>query len=184
MDGIGAVTDTVNRIHPISVNSLSALTGIIHYESIPEGETFIHKGTRNEFEYIILDGVCRSCLTSPEGEDVTVSFYQDKSVITPNVARTFNHLSSLNFQALTKIKAGVFKANDLVVLMRENPELRSFANAVLQNELIMKVNKEIYNASLPAKERLLAFRKQFHSLENIIPHTYIASYQGCWPFFC
>ena len=53
MDGIEAVTDTVNKIHPISVNSLSALISIIHYESIPEGQTFINKGARNEFEYII-----------------------------------------------------------------------------------------------------------------------------------
>ena len=89
-----------------------------------------------------------------------------------------NSYSSLNFQALTDLEVGIFKAGGLVELMRENTELRAFANAVLQNELIRKVNKEIFNASFSARERLIEFRKQYKLLENLIPHTYIATYLG------
>ena len=72
---------------------------------------------------------------------------------------------------LTDLEIARFKAIDLVNLMKEKPELRNFANAVLQTELILKSNKELYNASLTAKERLIQFREQFKSLENLIPHS-------------
>ncbi len=60
----------------------------------------------------------------------------------------------------------------------ENQEIKHFAYKVIQNELISKMEKEIGMASLPAKERLSKFREKFKSLENIIPHTDIASYLG------
>jgi len=41
--------------------------------------------------------------------------------------------------------------------------------------LNQKVEKEIGLASLTAKERLIAFRKKNQLLENLIPHTDIAS---------
>ena len=63
-------------------------------------------------------------------------------------------------------------------LMINNLEIRRFGNAVLRNELTRKVDKEIGLASLTAKERLLKFREQYPMLENLIPHTDIASYLG------
>ena len=63
-------------------------------------------------------------------------------------------------------------------LMIENIEIRNFANTVLQNELRIRVDKEIGLASLSAKERLIVFRTLYKSLENRIPHTEIASYLG------
>ena len=57
--------------------------------------------------------------------------------------------------------------------MIKDIEIRNF---VLQNELILKVEKEIGLASLTAKERLIEFRKKYKHLENFVPHTDIASY--------
>ncbi len=178
MDKEKIVSEIINNIYSISNNSLSELLRITHFESIPSEKTFIKISTRNEYEYFALSGICRSYLINPEGEDITISFFLENSVLTPNTARTFNNYSSLNFQALTDMEIGVFNANKLVELMKINPELRSFANSVLQKELILKVKKEINNASLSAKERLIDFRKQLKSLENIIPHPLIASYLG------
>jgi hypothetical protein len=62
--------------------------------------------------------------------------------------------------------------------MIENLEIRFFANTVLRNELIRKVDKEIGLASLTAKERLLQFRAWYDSMENKVPHPMIASYLG------
>jgi hypothetical protein len=50
--------------------------------------------------------------------------------------------------------------------------------AVLRAELLKKVQKEIGMASLAGKERLLQFRKEFPMLENLVPHTDIATYLG------
>jgi CRP-like cAMP-binding protein len=41
-----------------------------------------------------------------------------------------------------------------------------------------KVEKEIGLASFTAKKRLIRFREQYALLENLIPHTDIATYLG------
>ena len=63
-------------------------------------------------------------------------------------------------------------------ILINNLEIRRFGNTVLRNELARKVDKEIGSASLSAKERLLKFREEYPLLENLIPHTHIASYLG------
>jgi len=70
------------------------------------------------------------------------------------------------------------EAKEFEVLRSENEEVRNCAFTVLQNELLMKVSKEIGLASLTAKGRLKRFWHEYHNLEHLIPHPYIASYQG------
>ena len=82
------------------------------------------------------------------------------------------------FQASTDLEIATINASDFQNLMITNSEIRNFANTVLQNELILKVEKEIGLASLSAKERLIKFRERYKILENLIPHTEIASYLG------
>ena len=178
MDQNRIVANIIKSIHHVSINSINELVDITDYHSIQKDDIFIKKNTRDEYEYFVLSGTCRSYLINDEGEDITISFFLGGCVLTPNVARTSNNNSSLNFQALSDMEIGLFNAKKLVKLMQVNEELRSFANTVLQNELILKANKEINNASLSAKERLIEFRKQYHFLENQVPHTYIASYLG------
>jgi CRP-like cAMP-binding protein len=84
----------------------------------------------------------------------------------------------LYFQALTEVKIVSIDAVEFEKLMIDNLEIRNFGNTVLRNELIKKVDKEIGLASLTAKERLINFRNHFPMLENVIPHSDIASYLG------
>ena len=83
-----------------------------------------------------------------------------------------------NFQALTDLKLATINAKAFREQIRHNAEIRDFANTVLKNELLQKMEKEIGLASLTAKERLLKFREQFPMLENLISHADIASYLG------
>jgi CRP-like cAMP-binding protein len=148
------------------------------FEVIEKDVDFIVKGRQDIFEYFVLSGICRCYLINQEGEEITISFYKEKSVLPPNVTRTSKSYSSLNFQALTNLHICRFKASRLVELMQEYTEWRNFANTVLFNELKRKTDKEVNHASLPAKERLMIFRKEFKNLENLVPHPYIASYLG------
>jgi CRP-like cAMP-binding protein len=109
---------------------------------------------------------------------MTIQFFQSPTVISPHITRTRKEVSLLNYQSLTEVEVVYFSQQDLVDLMIQNLEVRFFANTVLQNELLQKVNKEIGLASLTAKERLLRFREDFDGLENLIPHPMIASYLG------
>ena len=172
------LTETINSIYPISLSSIKAIENLVSIENFQKKELIVKKGAHNKEEYFVLDGIVRSYILNPQGEEVTISFFCSNSVLTPHVARNKEGRSQLFFQALTNVKLAVMEAKEFEFLRSENEEVRNFAFTVLQNELLMKVSKEIGLASLTAKERLKRFRHEYHNLENLIPHPYIASYLG------
>lgn len=168
----------IHSIIPMSTNSINEIERISEYRSVDKGDTFIKRNKRDTSEYFLHEGVCRSYLISPEGEDVTLSFFTAGSVLSPYTTRTKEGISQLYFQALTDVSLSSMSASEFEALMISNLEIRRFGNTVLRNELMKKVDKEIGLASLSAKERLLEFREQYPMLENLIPHPEIASYLG------
>jgi CRP-like cAMP-binding protein len=172
------VKNIVEDIFPISKESFQKIDGLLKLETFEKGEIFIKRNKRNEKEYFILNGVCKSYLINPDGEEITISLFTENNILSPQSIRTSKNISNLNFKALTKLELVSMNAKKFEDLMIENIEIRQFGNTVLQNELIAKVEKEIGLASLTAKERLIEFRKKNKLLENLIPHTDIASYLG------
>ena len=168
----------VNKVSPISERSLDLISDLILVEVYEKGDVFIDRGKKNNKEYFVYEGVCRSFLLSPEGEEVTISYFLEGSVLSPNKTRTANQISHLNFQALTRLTVASLNADKFEQLMINHIDIREFGNMVLQNELLAKVEKEIGLASLNAKERLILFREKYHFLENLISHADIASYLG------
>ena len=168
----------INKVSPVSEGSLDLVSDLIVIEVYEKGDVFIDRGKKNNKEYFVFEGICRSFLLSPEGEEVTISFFLEGSVLSPNKTRTANQISHLNFQALTKLTVASLNADKFEQLMINHIDIREFGNMVLQNELLAKVEKEIGLASLNAKERLILFREKHHFLENLISHVDIASYLG------
>ena len=168
----------LNKRFSLSVDASQQLASLIRISEIGKGTTFVRSGKINTDEYLILDGICRSFVMNPNGEDVTLSFFTSDSAISPNLTRTESGTSIINIQALTDVRLAFFSSVDLMTSMGSNREIENWANGVLQNELLQKVRKEINQNSLKAKERLISFRLKYPSLENHIAHSYIASYLG------
>ncbi len=168
----------VSKVSPVSERSLDLMSDLIVVEVYEKGDIFIDRGKKNNKEYFVYEGVCRSFLLSPEGEEVTISYFLEGGVLSPNKTRTANQISHLNFQALTKLTVASLNADKFEQLMINYIDIREFGNMVLQIELLAKVEKEIGLASLNAKERLILFREKYHFLENLISHVDIASYLG------
>jgi CRP-like cAMP-binding protein len=168
----------VNKVSPVSEGSLDMVSDLILVEVYEKGDVIIDRGKRNNKEYFVYEGVCRSFLLSPEAKEVTISYFLEGSVLSPNRTRTANQISHLNFQALTKLTLASLNADKFEQLMINYIDIREFGNMILQNELLAKVEKEIGLASLNAKERLILFREKYHFLENLISHVDIASYLG------
>lgn len=168
----------VNKVSPVSEGSLDLISDLILVEFYEKGDVFIDRGKKNNKEYFVYEGVCRSFLLSPEGEEVTISYFLEGSILSPNKTRTANQKSHLNFQALTKLTVASLNADKFEQLMINHIDIREFGNMVLQYELLAKVEKEIALASLNGRERLILFREKYHFLENLISHVDIASYLG------
>lgn len=173
-----AIEEIIKSIHPLSIDSTNQVVELVEFQYYKKGSCFIERGKRNSYEYFLLDGVCRSFVLDPDGEEITISFFNAGTVLSPFVTRTVNEISNLNFQASTDIKVGIMDASRFLDLMVDHLDIRDFGNMVLKIELQKKVEKEIGHASLTAKERLLRFRDEFPLLENLVPHSSIATYLG------
>ena len=175
---IDIVKNIINKISPISDKSFLEIERLLEFESYAKGENFISKNKRNVNEYFVLNGICKSYLINPEGEEITISFFLENSILSPHSTRVSNNISSHYFKALTDMEVALINSVAFEKLMIDNIEIREFGNAVLHKELQSKIEKEIGLASFTAKERLIEFRLKHKGLENLIPHTDIASYLG------
>lgn len=168
----------IDLICPISENSFNEFYELLEYENYSKGDIIIEKGKTNRKEYFIFEGICRSVLYNPNGEEVTIAFFADNTVLSPHTARSLKGISIYYFRALTDMKLATIYADKFESLMIQNLEIRNLGYTIMIRELSQKVEKEIAMASMTAKERLVIFRKKYPLFENLIPHTYIASYLG------
>ena len=171
----------LNMYAPVDRNSADL---IFHHGSVSvfkKNEIVFHEGRFNAFEYFQLEGVSHRFNTDSESQCITTGIYQDEMVITPHFSRTRDHKSIFSLQALTEctyltVPAGVYRD-----ISEKNHQIRMFGRGVVEKEFIRHLNFEVLFRSYTAKDRLLYFREQYPLLENIIPHTVIASFLGITP---
>jgi CRP-like cAMP-binding protein len=178
MDMSDRIAPIINSVAAMSANALSRIQDLVQYIPFEKGELIAEVGQRNRSEYFVIEGICKSFLPSPEGEEVTLSFFVSNSIISPYTARHIDGKSIINIRALTHVEAAVIDAEEFEKLMIDDLEIRHFGNAALRNELMEKVQKEIGMASLLGKSRLQNLRSKYPNIENQIPHADIASYLG------
>lgn len=170
---------TIEKCTPhVSLKSRKELAAICEGQNFKSGTLLFKPNQPEQSEYILLQGVARTFLLNTEGEEITLTFFDDNTVLPPFVTRTVKGKSILYSEALTDCSFVKIDAKAFESLMIANLEIREFGNTVLRQELLHKVNKEIRMASWSARERLEQFRKDFAMLENRIPHPMIASYLG------
>ena len=172
------IKSIINSIMPLSISSLEKINNIIIVETLNKGASITEINNTNNDEYFVLEGICKSFIDNTEGEEITLSFFMSNAIISPYTTRIKNGKSVLNLKCLTDVTLAKMDAHKFENMMIEDEEIRNFANTVLRNELMHKVQKEIGLASLPAKIRLQRLRKKFPNIENLVPHADIASYLG------
>lgn len=141
-------------------------------------KTIFQSGKPNAFEYFLLSGMLQRFNLNEKGEEITTGFYQDLSVVTPHFARTINGKSIFSLRSLTPVELIAIPVKEFDQLRMNNEEFEQFGQRVIEGELIKTISTEIAFRSSTAKERLLHLRKTYPNIENLIPHTIIASYLG------
>ncbi|MFT5071821.1 MAG: CRP-like cAMP-binding protein [Planctomycetota bacterium] len=96
-------------------------------------------GRYTNLEYFMIKGTCKSFLYTPEGEDVTITFFMSGSIISPSTTRNREGKSIINMCALADVEIATINADEFEKLMIEDLEIRHFGNEVLRTELVEKV---------------------------------------------
>lgn len=175
------LVSTLGKYTTLKPGSLELILNNCKVLSLKKEEHLSVIGKADANEYFLLEGVMHRYVENEIGDPVSTGFYRSKSVLTPHFARTIAGKSIFNLQALTHVLAAAMPVKVLDSLRYSYEDIRAFGLKVVEQELLLSLNTEIAHRSLSAKDRLLAFRDTFPNLENLIPHTIIASYLGVTP---
>lgn len=171
----------IDSYAPVNLPGIEQIAEKGSFENYKKNEFIFAEKKFNAFEYFQLTGISHRFNMDENNTSVTTGIYVDKTVITPHFARTINSQSIFSLQALTdcmflKIPIGSFDE-----LRNNNEQIRRFGQSVVEKEFIQSLNYEVLFRSYTAKDRLMFFRVNYPSLENLIPHTIIASFLGITP---
>lgn len=172
----------IERTVSLSDDEKSAISSVCEIRTYKKNEIVIKQNIRFDNEIFVLEGILRGYYDTYNGKEVNVEFFQGPSVTAPWFTRTFNGLSSINYQALTDetilLEIHAERFDDL---MKNSAAINRWATGITQAELMRKTHREILLLTKSAEERFEVFRQMFRSLENHIPLNHIASYLGITP---
>lgn len=168
----------LNKYSPVSPSTITTVIDGGSMQSFKKNQVIFAEKKFNAFEYFQLEGISHRYNIDEENESITTGLYIGEEVITPHFARTINSQSIFSLQALTdctyiKIPIGAFDEFRFTM-----EPVRAFGQRVVEQEFIRSLNHEVLFRSFSAKDRLLYFRANYPALENLIPHTVIASFLG------
>lgn len=171
----------INGYSPVSPSAIETMINLGSLEEYPKGEIIFSEKKFNAFEYFQLQGISHRFNIDIDSQVITAGIFANENVITPHFARTKNSISIFSLQALTectfiKIPIGAFDN-----LRFTNEQIRAFGQRVVEREFTRHLNYEVLVRSYTAKDRLLFFRANYPGVENLIPHTIIASFLGITP---
>jgi CRP-like cAMP-binding protein len=171
----------IKRYYEVNHNSLKMILDHCGIRNLKGDEYLLKEGKSDGNEYFLLEGLMQRNILNHKGENITTGFYLTGTVLTPHFARTINGKSIFNIQALTDASLAELPVEMLDSLRFAYSDIRSFGLKVLERELLNSLSSEVSHRSMNAKDRLIAMRKNYPNLENMIPHTIIASFIGITP---
>lgn len=171
----------LNSYAPVGLAATELVFNNGTIEQFRKNEVVFAEKRFNAFEYFQYAGISHRFNTNSEQQQVSTGIFQNETVITPHFARTANGQSIFSVQALTdctflKVPARIFRE-----IMDTNSEVKIFGRSVVERELKQALHFEVLHRSHTAKDLLLYVRELYPGLENMIPHTIIASFLGITP---
>ncbi|MBL7864183.1 MAG: Crp/Fnr family transcriptional regulator [Cyclobacteriaceae bacterium] len=171
----------LNAYSPVTPAGVSLVMENGSIEACRKNDVIFPEKRFNAFEYFQLEGISHRYNSDEDQQALTTGIFMGETVITPHFTRTQNSQSIFALQALTdcvflKVPAGTFSQ-----LMDQHDQIRRFGRSVVEKEFVKGLQYEVIFRSFSAKDRLTYFRTHYPNLENIIPHTVIASFLGITP---
>lgn len=175
------VLATAQRITPVEASVFEPLLRDMRVVHLRSQDVLLRVGDAPPMECFVLDGVLRSWLGDAQGRAVTLDFYMGPCAMTPAIARSRAGQSRIHCEALTAARVVLFEAEALSRMMMADIAMARWGDAVLTQELVRRVDRELGLATQPAKERLVALRADKPGLEDLVPQHHLASYLGMTP---
>ncbi len=161
---------------PINEDSLEALSRLAQEASFPKQTTILDIGEKQNYIYLILQGMARSFYIDEKGNDITKLFMRENEFLMGEAL--FMEESLEVFEAVENLKCLRFDAKSFKDIVFSDPVFERIYIASLERTIRYKMRREYAFQCLNATERYLEFKKEYPNIENRLPQNLIASYLG------
>lgn len=171
----------VSSITELSSSSLDKLLAIFHPMSLPKDSYFAREGEMQSRIAFLNEGVIRAFYRTSTGKEYNKSFFIGPSFVGAYSALITGASNQINQQTLTSCTLLVADYKELNQLYTKFPEMERLGRRYAELAFVEKEQREIELVLFEAGERYNIFRKEYPTLENLIPQYHIASYLGITP---
>ena len=161
---------------PINEGSMEALSRLAQEVSFPKQTTILDIGEKQNYIYLILQGMARSFYIDEKGNDITKLFMRENEFLMGEAL--FMEESLEVFEAVENLKCLRFDAKSFKEIVFSDPVFERIYIASLERTIRYKMRREYAFQCLNATERYLEFQKEYPNIENRLPQNLIASYLG------
>lgn len=172
----------IDRYVPLSVGSKNAWSSLLRKEELTKGSYFLREGIIPKKVAFINKGLLSYDYINAEGRKVTKKFFSGNSLVTSTSALLKQEPGLFSIQALEDSILLSYSFEDFRELMKKHTDIAAFYICYLERHWVMeKEAAEITLKSHTAKQRYLAFEKEYPELRLRLKLHHIASYLAITP---
>jgi len=170
--------DYFNAISKLNESTWAKILPLFKEVKLLKNEYFAKENKTAHQIAFLKTGVVRAFFLNQEGKEYNKQFFVGQSLIGAYTSLLTGNVNLIAQQALTDCVIYTCDYASLTILYIEYPDLERFARIIAEHYFLEKEKKEIEIVLLDASQRYLLFKKEFPTLEQIIPQFHIASYLG------
>lgn len=170
--------DYFNAISELNESTWDRITPFFKEERLRKNEYFAHENKTATQIAFLKTGVVRAFFMNEEGKEYNKQFFVGQSIIGAYTSLLTESKNLIAQQALSDCVIYTCDYKALTNLYDDCPDLERFARKIAEHYFLEKEKKEIEIVLLDASQRYILFKKEFPTLEQLIPQLHIASYLG------
>jgi len=167
-----------NNISPIRAHTWDQIQPLFTQQTLAKGEYFVVEGKIAQKIGFLQEGIVRAFYRNRDGAEYNKHFFTPNIMLgafSSLVTRTPN---KINQQALTDCKLLTANYADITALYDNHQDIERVSRRLAEIHFAEKEKREVDIVLLDALQRYLIFKKEYPSLEQLIPQYHIASYLG------
>jgi len=170
--------DYFNAISKLKESTWDRIIPFFKEDGLRKNEYFAKENNTATQIAFLKTGVVRAYFINQEGKEYNKQFFVGQSIIGAYTSLLTGKVNLIAQQAMTDCVIYTIDYKSLTKLFDECPDLERFARKIAEHYFLEKEKKEIEIVLLDASQRYMLFKKEFPTLEQLIPQLHIASYLG------
>ncbi|PBQ33930.1 cyclic nucleotide-binding protein [Sphingobacteriaceae bacterium] len=177
------LVDYFNRIMPLTTEETELVSNKFHSRLYRKKQFLLQEGDLCNTISFVVKGCLRMYKVDDSGTTHIIQFAIENWWVSDLGSFYKRYPSALNIEAIEETVVLQISHDDLLNLYEIAPKFNQIFRVLMENNLVGLQERLLQNISTDARVRYESFLKQYPTIVNRVPNTYIASFLGITPEF-